>query len=244
MRYSISKLLVSLLIIAFVSAGTSAQMSGGDRDFAQGMLSNVKNEIKSNYYDPAFHGVDLDYVWELAGQKLKTDTTRDAMMMTIASAVLTLDDSHTVFFPPSRAAHIDYGWVVDVVGTEGYVTGIKPKSDAEAKGLKVGDRVLSIDGVKPTRENRWRTYYRLFAVMPATKVTMVVLRPGEEKPRTFEIQTKISRTATEVDYEDIWIKYLRNGWDKSRNDKYIEYGNDLLIWRMRSFLCPNPLWIQ
>ena len=223
------------LCLCLLSATVCAQLTGNDRGLAEGMLSNVKNEIKNNYYDPTFHGVDLDYVWELASQKLKTDPTRDAMMMTIASAVLTLDDSHTIFFPPSRAANINYGWQLSVIGSQCYVTAIKPKSDAEAKGLKVGDRVLTIDGVKPIRDNLWKTYYRLFAVMPVTKVTMVVLRPGEEKPRTFEIQTKISKTATEVFWSDIWVNILRHGWDKSKSDKYVEFGNDLLIWRMRSF---------
>ena len=235
MKNSIYKFSSIFLIVYILSATIYSQVGANERSLAQGMLSNVKDEIKRNYYDPTFHGVDVDYVWELATQKIKNDPTRDAMMMTIASAVLTLDDSHTTFFPPSRAADIEYGWIVDVIGDGCYVTAIKPKSDAETKGLKIGDRVLSIDGIKPTRDNLWKTYYRMFAVMPVTKVTMVVLRPGEEKPRNFEIQTKISKTAQAVDFEALWIKILRNGWDKAHNDKYFEFGDDLLIWRMSSF---------
>jgi S1-C subfamily serine protease len=34
---------------------------------------------------------------------------------------------------------------MQVVGSECYVLSVKPRSDAEAKGLQVGDRVLSID---------------------------------------------------------------------------------------------------
>jgi C-terminal processing protease CtpA/Prc len=232
---SISKFQWIFITIAILSASMSAQVEGNDRSLAQGMLNNVKNEIKSNYYDTSFRSVDIEYVWELANQKIKTDLTRDAMMMTIASAVLTLDDSHTTFFPPSRAADIEYGWVISMIGDGCYVIAIKPQSDAEAKGLKIGDRVLQIDGVKPTRDNRWKTLYRLYAVMPATKVTMTVIRPGEEQPRSFEIHTKISKTATALNYETLWVKILRNGWDKSRSDKYVEFGDDLLIWRMRSF---------
>src|SRR4051794_14669802 len=141
-------------IFGLAAAGFS-QVGANERGFAQGMLTNVKNEIKAGYYDPSFHGIDIDYVWEQANQKLNVDPTRDAMMMTIASAVLSLDDSHTTFFPPSRAAEIEYGWNVNMVGEACYVKAIKPKSDAEVKGLKVGDRVLSIDGVRPTRNNLW-----------------------------------------------------------------------------------------
>lgn len=228
----IAAFIISLFVL---SSAVSAQLEAQDRSLAQGMLNNVKTEIKNNYYDPTFHGVDLDYVWDLANQKIKTDPTRDAMMMTIASAVLTLDDSHTTFFPPPRAADIHYGWKIDAIGDDCYVTAIRPKSDAEVKGLMVGDRILTLDGVKLTRDNLWKTYYRLFAVMPATKVSLVVQRPGEGRPRIFEIQTQISKTQMAIKLEDLWVKILRNGWDKSRSDKYYEFGDDLLIWRMSSF---------
>src|ERR1700730_5133017 len=47
-----------------------------------------------------------------------------------------LDGAHTFFLPPARAASFEYGWEMKMVGNQGYVTAVKPGSDAEAKGLK------------------------------------------------------------------------------------------------------------
>ena len=124
---------------------------------AIGMLDMTKDAIKKNYYDPTYHGVDIDFVFEQAKERMKTAPSRDALMMTIASAVLAFDDSHTNFFPLARAAEIEYGWMVDMVGDDCVVTHVRPKSDAEAKGLKVGDKLVAIDGFRPTRRicGRW-----------------------------------------------------------------------------------------
>ena len=124
---------------------------------AIGMLDMTKDAIKRNYYDPTYHGVDIDFVFEQAKERMKTARRHETrFMMTIASAVLAFDDSHTNFFPPARAAEIEYGWMVDMVGDDCVVTHVRPKSDAEAKGLKVGDKLVAIDGFRPTPKNLWR----------------------------------------------------------------------------------------
>src|SRR5262245_41797842 len=180
----------------FLSSSVSfAQVNSTERGMAIGMLDMTKDAIKKNYYDPTFHGVDIDFVFEQAKERMKVAPTRDALMMTIASAVLSLDDSHTNFFPPARAAEIEYGWVVEMLGDDCYVTHVKPKSDAEAKGLKPGDKLLAIDGFKPTRKNLWQMYYRYFAIAPTSKVAMTLLSPGDTQPHVLEVQTRIAKTA-------------------------------------------------
>src|SRR5689334_6055881 len=96
----ISTVLASLLIFAFLSTSSFAQIGGNDRDFAFGMLDMTKDAIKKNYYDPSFHGVDIDFVFEQAKERLRAAPSRDALMMIIASAVMAFDDSHTTFVPP------------------------------------------------------------------------------------------------------------------------------------------------
>jgi carboxyl-terminal processing protease len=199
------------------------------------MLDNLKSEIKSSYYDPTFHGVDLDFVWEQARERVKTAPTRDALMMTLASAVLSLDDSHTTFFPPSRAADIEYGWRIGMIGNDCYITGVKPGTDAETKGLKVGDKVLMLEGTKPTRENLWTFYYRLFAVMPVSRVRMTIAHDGDNAPQQLEVLTRITKTSSAIGIEQLITKIMRNGWDTGRGDRYVEFGSDLMIWRMSSF---------
>lgn len=213
----------------------NAQISGADRSAAIGMLEIARDDIKKNYYDPTFHGVDVDFVFEQAKERMKAAPTRDALMMIIAQTVIVFDDSHTTFYPPSRAGDVDYGWRVGMVGSDAYIIGVKPGSDAEIKGLKVGDKLLSIDGFRPTRKNLWQMYYRYFAIMHMPQVKMQILRPGEDKPRVMDIQTKISKTSTMIDYEDLINKIIRKGWDVGQKDKTVEFENDLLIWRMNTF---------
>lgn len=234
-RISAAFLFTFLVFLAIPLTQIMAQTSGADRSMAIGMLDITRDEIKKNYYDPTFHGVDVDFVFEQAKERMKTAPTRDALMMIIAQSVIAFDDSHTTFYPPSRAADVDYGWRVGMVGDDSYISGVKPGSDAEAKGLKVGDKLLSIDGFKPTRKNLWQMYYRYFAVMQSAVVRMSVLRPGEDKPRPFEILTKISKSPKLLDNDAIINKIIRKGWDEDRKDKTVEFGDDLLIWRMSTF---------
>lgn len=230
-------LIVTIVVSSLVSVPLSAQVTSNERGMAFGMLDMTKAAIKENYYDPEFHGVDLDFVFEQARERMKAATTRDALVMTIASAVLTLDDSHTAFLPPARAAAIDYGWQVAAVGDEIYIKRVKPKSDAEAKGLKPGDKLLAIDNFKPTRKNLWQMYYRYFTVAPAASVNMTLLSPGEDKPHTLSIATKITKTGTVVSYQTLYDRgVVRQGWDDTdKINEFQEFGNRLLIWKMHTF---------
>ena len=234
LRNRIAFAAVALLTLA---ATAFPQASSIDRDMAMGMLNSTKDAIKKNYYDPSFHGVDLDFVFDQAKERMKAAPTRDALMMVIASTVLALDDSHTNFYPPPRAAEIEYGWQVDMVGDECFVTRIKPGSDAEAKGLKVDDKLLAIDGLKPIRKNMWQMYYRYLTVAPTARVTMTLLSLGEEKPHNLDIQTKISKTGSVITLSKFYERgVIKKGWfDSGKPDEFQDFGKDLLIWKMHTF---------
>jgi carboxyl-terminal processing protease len=182
------------LYVVFPTSAVHSQINGTDRNMAIGLLDMTKETIKKNYYDPTFRGVDIDFVFDQAKERMKVAPTRDALMMAIASAVLTLDDSHTTFLPPVRAAEIEYGWTAGVIGNNVFITHVKPGSDAEAKGLKPGDQLLAIDGFRPTRKNLWQMRYRYFIVAPTARVSMTVISPGDEKPRVLPVDTKIEKT--------------------------------------------------
>jgi predicted metalloprotease with PDZ domain len=44
-------------------------------------------------------------------------------------------------------------------GPNCYVVAVRPGSDAEAKGLRQGDRIISINNFTPTREVLWKMKY-------------------------------------------------------------------------------------
>ena len=118
------------------------------------MLKIIKDDISKHYYDPAFHGIDLDARFKLAESKIKLTKSNAEIFGVIAQVLLDFNDSHTAFIPPQRQSAIEYGWLMKMFGENGYVTEVKPHSDAEAQGLKSGDQVLSIDGIRPTRANK------------------------------------------------------------------------------------------
>ena len=78
------------------------------------MLGQIKNDIKKNYYDPTFHGMDLEARFKTAEEKINQATSVGQVFGIIAQAVIELNDSHTIFIPPPRAARTEYGWQMQI----------------------------------------------------------------------------------------------------------------------------------
>ena len=231
---------VLALAAAFVMlacAAASAQVGSQDRDSARTMLDAMRKDLQKNYYDPSLRGIDMEARFKAAEEKLKAAQTRDQLVITVAQVMLDLDDSHTFFVPPSRAARVEYGWQMRAYGDDCFVTAVKPKSDAEAKGLKVGDRLLAVDGFKPTRDNLWKMYYRYYALMPSRAVRLKVQSPGDAEPRDVEVAAKVERGAVVTDWEKIFLRSIREDWGVVR-ERFVEVGSDLLVWQMPSFEVP------
>ena len=175
---------LALLVLVFGPSFAHAQgLDRFDRDSALSMLNAAKDDLKKNYFDPGLHGIDIETRFKDAEARLKEATTRDQLIITIAQTMLDFNDSHTYFVPPSRAAEVDYGWQMQMVGNQAFVTDVKSGSDAEAKGLKRGDLILSVDGHPPSRDNMWKMFYRYYSLMPASSIRLVVHTDGEPKAR-------------------------------------------------------------
>lgn len=225
---------VSALVLMLLIAGSSSAQGLGpfERDSAIDMLKAIKSELNKNYYDPNFHGMKVDERFRVAEEELKMAQTRDQLMISVAQVLLELNDSHTFFVPPIRAARVRYGWRMRMMGDTCYVTAVNPKSDAAAKGLKEGDALLAIDGVRPNSDILWKMNYRYYALIPATSVRLVVRSPGETKPRQLDINSKIERTAVHPKYfshvgvYDSETRFLKN--------RGIEQG-DVIVWQMPDF---------
>jgi carboxyl-terminal processing protease len=128
----------------------SQHLSGLDRKRAQVMLQHVASDVRQHYYDPKLHGVDWDAKVREAKDQIAKASSMDAATLEIGAVLDTLDDSHTAFVPPPYPIREDYGWRFQMVGERCYVTQVRPQSDAETKGLKPGDEVLTINGFTPT----------------------------------------------------------------------------------------------
>jgi carboxyl-terminal processing protease len=223
----------AVLVLVFgVSIAQAQGLDRFDRDSALSMLSAAKDDLKKNYFDPSLHGIDIETRFKDAEARLKEATTRDQLIITIAQTMLDFNDSHTYFVPPSRAAEVEYGWRMQMVGDKALVTDITSGSDAEAKGLKRGDLILSVDGHAPSRDNMWKMFYRYYSLMPASSIRLVVQSTGEPGPRQLDLAAKITRGGKVVPW---WLLY-RKGRD--RKDWTQEVG-DVFIWQMSSFEYDN-----
>ena len=136
------------------------------------MLKAARDDIRKNYYDPGFRGIDLEARTKLAEERIKQAKSNAEMFGIIAQVLLDFNDSHTVFLPPQRSTHVEYGWQMQMFGDSCYVIAVKPKSDADKQGLKPGDKVLKIDGIAPKRENLWFYYYLYTALAPRARLSV------------------------------------------------------------------------
>jgi C-terminal processing protease CtpA/Prc len=203
------------------------------------MLKVIKKDLQNHYYDPTFHGLDLEARFARAEQDIEQATSLGHMFGIIAQAVLDLNDSHTLFGPPGRVTKVQYGWQMLVIGETPYVIAVKPGSDAEAKGLRAGDVVLSIDGYPPTRQNLWVYRYRYYSVRPAPGMKLVVQSPGGQ-PRQVDVAAKIIRGKRVLDLtqgEDIWdiVRRTENAAEEQRFVEVKDENDTVLIWNMPTF---------
>jgi C-terminal processing protease CtpA/Prc len=209
-----------------------------DRDRGITMLKIIKEDISKHYYDPTFRGIDLDARFKLAESKIKLAKSNAEVFGVIAQVLLDFNDSHTSFIPPQRQSGIEYGWLLKMFGDNCYITEVKPNSDAEGQGLKPGDEVLSIDGIRPTRSNIWIFYYLYYQLAPRPIVKMIVQSPGEPS-RPLEVKTKVQITKRTIDLTDTidLNKYLREEEDEEMMNapRFRTFGADLIIWKMSQF---------
>ena len=202
------------------------------------MLRTVREDIRKNYYDPAFRGIDIDARFKLGEDKMKLTKSNAEVFGIIAQVLLEFNDSHTSFVPPQRSARIDYGWLMKTFGDDCYVTEVKPHSDADTKGLRRGDLVQSIDGIRPNRSNLWVFYYLYYQLAPRPIVKMLVQSPGEQ-PRQLEVKPRIQTRKKVVDLTDTID--LNRFWREEEDaetlnaHRFKEFGNELLIWKMPHF---------
>lgn len=240
-RYMAVIAALCLLSFGATRPACAQSLTSTDRGRAHDMLNTIKDSVKKNYYDPNYHGVDIETRFKAADEKLKQATSLGQAFGIIAQAVIELEDSHTFFIPPSRAASIEYGWQMQMIGDKCYIVAVKPGSDAEAKGLKPGDEVLTIDGHKPTRAVLWKMQYLYYTLRPQPSVMIAARKPGGQ-PQELEVRTKIEQGKRILDLREgrggseYWniIREIQNE-NRLNRHRFYSIGKDLMIWKMPQF---------
>lgn len=233
-------ILLTLLLIAFSTGYSQTAPSGADRDNARAMLSAIKSDLQKYYYDPEYHGMNLDERFKTAEEKINQATSLAQLLGVVGQVLLDLDDSHTFFLPPGRTYRTDYGWQMRTIGDKCYVVAVKPKSDAEAKGLQEGDEIVSIDGMKPTRDNLWKILYLYHQIRPRPGMRLNVIKPNGDE-RQLDVAAKVEEGKKVVDLRASGQGYdtgdMIREWEKDAHlnrQRHVELG-DVFVWKMPGF---------
>jgi C-terminal processing protease CtpA/Prc len=216
-------------------------VSSFDRERGRIMLNTIKQDLKKNYYDPNFHGVDVEARFKEADEKIKRAATLGHVFGALGQFLLELNDSHTFFLPPGRSYSTDYGWQMQMIGDKCYVAAVRPGSDADLKGLREGDEIYSIDGFAPSRENIWKLNYFYHLVQPVPGNRLVVIKPDGTEHQ-LDVMAKIKEGKRVLDLSgagdggDIFdlIRKQQNE-DRLSRHRYQELGEEVFIWKMPAF---------
>ena len=231
-------ILLLIYLVLFSLASIQAQNLGFERDRYRGILTQIKDDVKKNYYDPNLKGIDIDAKFKSADEKIQQAVAPGQMSAIIAQVLIDFDDSHLFFIPPGKANRTDYGFEMKMIGDKCFVVKIDQKSDAANKGLGVGDEIYSLEGFGPSRENFWKMEYYFYGLRPRPILKLVVLKP-DGKELDLEIAAKISQgkkvlDATGDDINQI-IRQDEDAYRRATKQFYYDKIPGLFIWKMPGF---------
>ena len=234
-----------LAVLALAGCGATLafpqQISKFDSDRAKQMLADISADVKKHYYDPRVHGVDWEARVRETREKIDQAPGMNMAMSHVAEALDALNDSHTFFLPPERPYRIEFGYQLQMIGDNCFVTRVRPQSDAEAKGLKPGDQVLALNGYSPTRDNLWKMEYAFRLLRPQPQMTLVVRPPtGQEyqalvTPRLQQLRRIVEITGKTEDTDIFDIIRREENAEQSGRGRYLEVNDELMILKLPVF---------
>jgi C-terminal processing protease CtpA/Prc len=237
-KLPIQLLLAILVAPLFMTAAFGQALDRIERDRMKEILSNLQSAIKKNYYDPTYHGIDLEARFKTADEKLDKVTSVGQAYAVIAQVLVDFNDSHLFFSPPRTTANVEYGFRMKMVGNAAIVTSVKPNSDAEAKGLKAGDRIVSFEGFRPSRNELWKMEYYYYTLSPRTSLRLEVVHPGADTSSEIAFAAKVktkNRTLNLTSHFDVNEVVREIDKDASHGINYFNKVGSTVIWKMTTF---------
>jgi C-terminal processing protease CtpA/Prc len=198
------------------------------------MLQVIAGDVRKHYYDPKYHGVDWDAVVNKARGEIDKATSMNMAISYIAAAMDSLNDSHTNFFPPERAHRYYYGWRYQMFGDRCYITQVRPGTDADRKGIKPGQEILTINGFLPDRKNLWKMDYILETLRPQSSLKLLLQLPPDGKSREVEVTADVTmrKRATDLAYVP------QRDWeeeDRQMRARIVDVNDDLMVLKIPTF---------
>lgn len=229
---------VSAPLLLLLSGLLHAQqkMDSMDMDRARQMLRDARDAVKKYYYDPKYHGVDLDARYREFDERIKAATSLNDGLRMVAAFLSGLKDSHTFFDPPMRPYRLDTGFRMQLFGDNAFISRVRPGTDAESK-VHPGDQILAYNTYSVNRVDFRDLSYTYDSLMPQIK-TQLDLRDSDGNVRRVMVDSKTQQGRKTFDFAtgvDIaqYIRALENE-DHVVRQRYVETG-DLMIWKMPEF---------
>ena len=215
-----------------------AKISRLDRGRALLMLRNIRDTLKKRYYDPTFHGIDVDAKYRQARELLKSASTLSEAMADITAFLGVLDDPHTYFVPPRGMKRVDYGFQMRMIGQRCLVTQVREDSDATLK-LHPGDEVVAVDGRAVNRETFLSVRQRMRALASGMGLEVSVRKYGSGVRENVELHGSEKAPRTAEIALDAGTDGIRSMADPPAGEllqeRWMEFGHSVLVWKMPWF---------
>lgn len=222
---------------ATIAQTPQTKISKYEHDEVMQMLHDISNDVRKHYYDKALRGIDWNGSVKGFESRIDNAPSLNRGLSEVAAALDVLDDSHTFFLPPPRPYKHSYGWVISMVGAKCLVQQVKPGSDAEKKGLRSGDELLTINGFAPTRENLWKMNYVYNILRPQPALRIGVQTPeGDRKEIDVVASMRELPKVKDLTGNGIW-DYFREIEDSEHEGRmrWVETDDKVMILKFPSF---------
>ncbi len=226
--------------IVFAQQAAPRKLDSADLYRAHVILRQAYDDVRKNYYDPSYHGVNLDQNFQLYDTRLNTAQSVNESFRVVAAFLDTLHDTHTFFVPPARVNHSTMGFSMEMIGDNCFIVRTRPGTDAATK-LHPGDQVMGVNGFKVERASFDNMQYFLQLLSPAPAEMLDILSPtGERRQVTVQafVQPGGKKLLDLTEGEgggEYWHMVRQDEEEDHLNRARLYESGDVLIWKMPSF---------
>ncbi len=198
------KLLHVLIAFTLCATAFAADMNY-ERARMRDILNIVSRDIQRNFYDPQMKGIDWEKQTVQARARIDKADSVGEMLTAIFWLADSVNDSHTVFLPPGHPTTAKFGFEAMAVGDKILVTELKKGGAAASAGLKLGDQIVTVNGMTARREDfdLMMLYFR--ALRPVARMQLSIIRYGSMQTLTIDGKQFVRPAITDLtDFETVW----------------------------------------
>jgi carboxyl-terminal processing protease len=229
--------ILSMAAPLLAPAQQSQTINSLDLGKVQDILHAAYIDVKEKYYDPQYHGIDINARYREYNSKLGSAGSLNGGMTLVAAFLDGFKDSHLFFIPPPRPYTIESGFRMQMIGDQCYITEVRPQTEAVEK-LHPGDRIVSLNAFKVSRGDIWNVDYYYKLLSPQAGFELDIQSP-DGSMRHESVKALIRQTARTVDLtqpgNDFW-DIVRAGENEDQATRSVlKTAGDVTYWKMPEF---------